>query len=97
MSDGIGHHGIQVGIATKETRAESFGHTQHVSHYQYLSVYSSTGSDSNNRNSQFLSHTGCQCCRNFLQYQSKASSFFQQTRILDQLFSFCVFFPVQSI
>jgi len=97
MSDGIGHYGIQVSIATKETRAESFGHTQHVSHYQYLSVYSSTGSDSDNRNSQLLSHTGCQCCRNFLQYQSEASGFFQQTRILNQLFSFCVFFGAYTV
>ena len=57
---GSRHNCMQIGITTEETRTETVGHPQHVRYYQHLPVYRATGSDTDNGNSQFPSHTLCQ-------------------------------------
>ena len=73
MADSVRHHCMKVGIATQETGTEPIVHTQHVLNHQYLSVYPATGSDTDNRNSQFARHALCQRSGNLLQYNGKAS------------------------
>ena len=57
MTDSIGHYRIKIGITTEEARAETVIHTQHILNYQYLSVYISTGTDTDHRNGQFACDT----------------------------------------
>ena len=56
FGNGIVDDGSQVGIAAEETRRESLVDAEHVVHHQYLPVTTSSGTDSNNRNSEHFSH-----------------------------------------
>ena len=50
---------------------------------QDLSVYTATGTDADDGDTDFLGDSGCQSCRNFLQHDGKTTCFFQEMGILN--------------
>ena len=50
MTDSVRHYSMKVGIATQETGTETVVHAQHILHNQYLTVYTATGTDTDDRN-----------------------------------------------
>ena len=71
---GVGDDGEEVGITAQETGTKVIGHAQHVAHHQDLSVYTATGTDTDDGNGQLLGYATCQFCGNLFQYDGKASS-----------------------
>ena len=54
MTDSVRHYSMKVGIATQETGTETVVHAQHILHNQYLTVYTATGTDTDDRNGYYL-------------------------------------------
>ena len=77
MTDSVRHYSMKVGIATQETGTETVVHAQHILHNQYLTVYTATGTDTDDRNGQLACHTFRQYGGTLLQYNGEASGFFQ--------------------
>ena len=57
-------------------------------HNQHLSVHTSAGTNTNNRNRQFGSILCSQSSRNFFQYDCETTNLFQQMSICDQFLRF---------
>ena len=73
MTYGIGHDGVEVGIATQKTGTESVGLAQHVVDDEYLTICAIAGSNTNGGYGDGSRHLCRQLCRHFLKHHGKAS------------------------
>ena len=55
-----GDDGVEVGVAAKESGGEIVVYTQHVVHYENLSVYTTTCTNAYDGYGEFLCYAGCQ-------------------------------------
>lgn len=84
-TDARHHLRIKIGVATQETGGELVVDSQHIVNDEHLSVGTSSGSDADRRNFQFLRNTRSEHGRNLLEHQTETAGFLEQMSVADEL------------
>src|SRR5690606_29523115 len=83
---------IEVGILAEKPRFESFVDTQHIVHYEYLSVAAGPSTDPDGGDADGFRYLRCKCSRYLLKYHGKATGIFQYFGIGFKLVGLGIFF-----
>src|SRR6185312_4153036 len=88
LPDGIRDLFMEMKVATQKTGLEFRIDTQQVMHHQYLSVAVFAGADTDDRDLQALRHGSGQLRRYLFQDHAGTTGFFEQPRVVPELFGF---------
>ena len=96
-TDARHHLRIKIGVATQETGGELVVDSQHIVNDEHLSVGTSSGSDADRRNFQFLRNTRSEHGRNLLEHQTETAGFLEQMSVADELVGLGLFLGPNGI
>ena len=91
VSDGVGHDGVEVGVASEEFGREASCHAEHVGDDEHLSVASASCSDADDGYGEFLCHACGECGWYLFEDDGEASCFFECVGIADEFLCFSFF------
>ena len=96
-SHGFRNYRIEVCVSPEKSRFKFLCDAEHVLHDKHLPIAIRTCAYTYRWNLYRGRNVLCECCRNFFQDNSKATTLGQQLCIVKQLFRFCLFFRANCL